>query len=120
MGETEKALELGKQLTKGVFGTNAEGLNALAWEVVDPSAKEKRDPKAIQFAIETAKHADDLAKGKEPGIADTLAKAYFDSGQKAKALETQERAVKLARGTPFENNKEMIDRLEQYRKAVKD
>ena len=120
MGETEKALELGKQLTKGVFGTNAEGLNALAWEVVDPSAKEKRDPKAIQFAVETAERADELAKGKEPGIADTLAKAYFDSGQKAKALEAQERAVKLAKGTPFENNKEMIDRLEQYRKAVKD
>ena len=98
MGETEKALDLGRHLAKTVFGTNAEAYNALAWAVVDPESKVKREPKVIQFALETAEHADELAKSKDPGIADTLAKAYFDSGQKAKALETQERAVKLCQG----------------------
>ena len=120
LGDSEKALDLGKHLIKSVFGSNAQALNALAWEIVDPAAKDKRDPKVIQFAVETAEHADDLAKSKDSGIADTLAKAYFDSGHKAKALETQERAVKLAKGTQFENNKDMKDRLEQYRKAVKE
>jgi hypothetical protein len=119
LGETEKALDLGKHLTKTVFGTNAQAYNALAWEIVDPTAKDKRDPKVIQFAVETAEAADVLVKGKDPAIADTLAKAYFDSGQKAKALETQERAVNLSKGTQFEGNREMTDRLEEYRKAVK-
>ena len=89
-GETDKVLDLGKHLIKTVFGSNAQALNALAWGIVDPAAKDKRDPKVIQFALETAEHADELAKSKDPAIADTLAKAYFDSGKKAKALETQE------------------------------
>jgi hypothetical protein len=52
-------------------------------------------------------------------ILDTLAKAYFDNGQAAKALETQEKAVQLAKGTPLAQDKSMTERLEQYRKAVK-
>lgn len=120
LGEPEKALDLGKHLTKTVFGTNAQACNALAWAIVDPAAKDKRDPKVIQFAVETAERADELDKSKDPAIADTLAKACFDSGQKTKALETQERAVKLAKGTEFENDKEINSRLEGYRKAVKE
>jgi thiol-disulfide isomerase/thioredoxin len=120
LGETEKALELGKHLTHKVFGDHPNYYNNLAWTIVDPTVKEKRAPKVIQFAVETAERGDELAKGKDPALADTLAKAYFDSGQKVKALETQERAVKLAKGTPFENDKEINSRLEEYRKAVKE
>ena len=36
----------------------------------------------------------------------------------AKALETQERAVKLAVGTQFERDPDLKTRLEQYRKAA--
>ena len=119
LGETEKALEFGKHLTEKVFGSNAQAFNALAWSVVDPASKLKPDAKVLQFAVETAERGDELAKSKDPAIADTLAKAYFDSGKKEKALETQERAVNLAKGTPFENDKEMKARLEEYRKAVR-
>jgi thiol-disulfide isomerase/thioredoxin len=119
LGETEKALELGRHLVKDVFGENVNAYNALAWAVVDPAAKIKADPKVIEFALETAKRGDELAKGKNPAIADTLAKAYFDAGQAAKALETQERAVKLAKGTQFERDKSLTERLEQYRSAAK-
>jgi thiol-disulfide isomerase/thioredoxin len=120
LGDTEKALELGKHLTQKVFGDNHDSYNNLAWTIVNPALKEKHTPKVLEFAVETAKRGDELAKGKDPAVADTLAKAYFDSGQKTKALETQERAVKLAKGTQFEHDKEMQSRLEQYRKAVKD
>lgn len=120
LGETDKALELGKHLTQKVFGDQVQAYNNLAWSIVDPDSKLKPDPKLLKFAVETAQRGDELAKGKDPAIADTLAKAYFDSGQKAKALETQERAVNLAKGTQLEHEKSMTERLEQYRKAVKE
>jgi thiol-disulfide isomerase/thioredoxin len=120
LGETEKALELGKQLTEKGFGDNAQAYNALAWAVVDPAVKIKHDPKVLQFALKTAQRGDELAKGKDAAVADTLAKAYFDNGQKTKALETQERAVNLAKGTRVEGDKGMAERLEEYRKAAKE
>jgi thiol-disulfide isomerase/thioredoxin len=119
LGETDKAIEYGKHLTKDVFGSNAQAYNALAWAVVDPDTKLKADPKIQQFAVETAEQADKLADRKDPAIADTLAAAYSRAGNKEKALETQERAVKLAKGTQMEQDKGMKSRLEEYRKAVK-
>ncbi len=78
----------------------------------------KADPAAVKLALKAAQQADALTRGKDPGIADTLAKAYFDSGDPAKALETQERVMKLGKGTPIENDPGVKARLEQYRKAA--
>ncbi|MFO0890456.1 MAG: redoxin family protein [Isosphaeraceae bacterium] len=118
LGAVDKALEYGKHLRKDVFATEEQAFNALAWAVVDPDVKFKPDAKVIQFAVETAEEADQLAKGKDAAIADTLGRAYFVAGKKEKALETQERAVRLAKGTPIENDKGINARLEEYRKAV--
>jgi thiol-disulfide isomerase/thioredoxin len=115
----DKALAYGKHLVEMVLADNAQGLNAVAWTVVDPDSKTKPDAKLVKLALRAAQKADELAKGKDGSIADTLAKAYFDSGDAAKALETQERAVKLAEGTPAARDPGLAQRLEQYRKAVK-
>ena len=101
------------------MGKQAQGLNGLAWAIVDPAAKIKPNAKLLEFAVEAAKKADELAKEKDPAIADTLAKCYFDSGEVTKAVETQERAVKLAKGTPFEQDESLAERLEQYKKACR-
>jgi thiol-disulfide isomerase/thioredoxin len=118
LDEQDKALELAKQLLDGPMGKNPAGLNALAWTIVDPDAKSKPNAKLIQVALEAARKADELAGGKEGAIADTLAKAYFDSGDAAKALETQERAIRLMKegGQPVDPS--MQERLEQYKKAT--
>ena len=63
--------------------------------------------------------ADELAQGKDGAIADTLAKAYFDSGDATKALETQERAVRLMKESGQGEDQGVKDRLEQYKKAAK-
>ncbi len=69
----------------------------------------------MSLALKAAKRADDLSEGKNGAIADTLAKAYYDSGDAKKALEAQERAVKLS----GENaDPDMKDRLETYKKAA--
>jgi thiol-disulfide isomerase/thioredoxin len=124
-GSEDKAVEYGKHLMDKVFKDNVEGLNFIAWTVVDPARKEgpdrkeKPDPKLVKLALAAAQRADELGKGKEGHIADTLARAYFLNGDVAKALELQERAVTQAKGTPFEKDPGLQQRLEEYRKAAK-
>jgi len=117
-GEHEKALALGKSMLEGDDADNSQAYNAVAWAIVDPELKTKPDAKLIAFALESARKADDLEKGKSAPIADTLAKAYFDSGDAAKAVETQKRAIDLAKGTEMEDDASLKERLEQYQKAV--
>jgi thiol-disulfide isomerase/thioredoxin len=118
-GSVDKALAYGKRLVETVLADNAQGLNFVAWTVVDPDAKTKPDAKLLKLALQAAQQADDLVKGRDAGIADTLALAYFDNGNAAKALETQERALKLAEGTPLATDPDLKRRLEQYKKAAR-
>jgi thiol-disulfide isomerase/thioredoxin len=115
--DSEKAQVYGSHLVDSVLKDNAAALNDLAWSIVAPEAP-KAGANARKLALMAAQRADELTGGKDPGIADTLAKAYFDAGSPAKALETQERAMRLAKGTPVENDSGVKARLEQYRKAV--
>jgi len=119
LDEQDKALEYAQKLSKSDLGKSAEGLNELAWTIVDPDAGLKPNAKLVQFAVESARRADEMAASKDAGIADTLAKAYFDSGDTAKAVEVQERAVRLAKGSPYEQQIDQLkERLEKYKKAA--
>jgi tetratricopeptide (TPR) repeat protein len=117
MKDSAKALAYGSRLVEGPLKDNPAALNQLAWIIVAPEAP-KADPAAVKLALKAAQRADELAQGKDPGIADTLAKAHFDAGDPAKALEAQERVMRLGKGTPIENDPGVKARLEQYRKAV--
>jgi thiol-disulfide isomerase/thioredoxin len=120
LDEQARALEYAKKLAKSDLSKDAQSLNGLAWAIIDPDAGIKPGTKLIEFAVETARRADVMAGNKDASIADTLAIAYFDSGDVAKAVETQERAVRLASGS---QNDRFVDdlrgRLEKYKKAVK-
>jgi len=59
-----------------------------------------------------------MAQETDGGIADTLAKAYFDSGNASKAVETQRRAIRLMKAAGQEDEG-VKNRLEQYKKAGK-
>jgi hypothetical protein len=112
-----EALAYADRLVDVVLKDNPVALNQMAWFLVDP-AQPKRDTAFVAVALKAARRADQLVGGKEAAIADTLAKALFDSGDPAKALEAQERAVRLAKGTPLESDKDLTARLEMYRKAA--
>jgi thiol-disulfide isomerase/thioredoxin len=112
-----KALPYGSHLVDGVLKDNPQGLNQIAWLIVAPDAP-KPDAPMVQLAVKAAQRADELTQGKNPGIADTLARAYFAAGSPAKALETQQRAVKLAQGASAEAVQDLKSRLEEYRKAA--
>lgn len=117
--DTDAMVAYGKHLVDGPGKSNPVILNQVAWTFVDPEAKKMPTAEMKKIALDVAKRADDLTKGKDPAIADTLGRAYFVNGDVAKALEAQERAVKYAKGTQFEQDKTITERLEQYRKAAK-
>ncbi|MDX1934671.1 MAG: redoxin family protein [Capsulimonadales bacterium] len=118
-GDAEAADGYLKRLVTVVFKDDPDQLNSIAWGIVDPAARRKPTKNAQAMALTAAKRANELTGGKKPEILDTLAKAYFDNGDRKNALATQEKAVAYAKGTAMEGDAEIAARLEMYRKAVK-
>jgi thiol-disulfide isomerase/thioredoxin len=111
----EEASTYGNGFLTGAGKDDAGALNALAWTIVDPEAKHaQRD---LKLALAAALRANELTEGKDPGILDTVAKVYFDMGDVKKAIEFQQKAVELSKGTPYEQ--ELTRRLEEYKGAAK-
>jgi thiol-disulfide isomerase/thioredoxin len=115
--DADKTMQYGMHLAEGIYNDLPQGLNEIAWTLVE-NPGEKADPKLMKFALGIAVKADKLAQGKDGGIADTLAKAYYETGDVATALSTQERAMKLSKGTPLEADATMKERLELYKKKA--
>jgi thiol-disulfide isomerase/thioredoxin len=67
--------------------------NRLAWRLINDKQIEKPD---LAVAEKIANRANDLAKGKDAGILDTLARVKFMQGKKSEAIAFQEKAVELA------------------------
>jgi thiol-disulfide isomerase/thioredoxin len=112
----DQAFAYAARLVDGVLKDDAQALNAIAWSIVDLEGVEKRD---LPLALRAATRANELTGNKSAEVLDTLAKVQFDSGDPAKAIATQRRAVELAKGTQLEA--ELQKRLEQYEKeAAKD
>jgi len=103
-------------LIDGPLKENAAGLNQVAWSVVDP-AKPKPSPADAQLALKSVLRADKLANSKEPAITDTLAAAYYATGNYAMAVEKQEIVLKLAKGTAMEKDPSLRAHLELYKKG---
>ena len=114
-GKSDEAADYINKLVGGAFKDNMEGLNAIAWPLVDPDAPKKAAPVLVAAAVKAAMRADELAKSKDPAIADTLAAAYFADGKAAKAVQTQERANLLTKGTQFEKDPSFGQHLAKYK-----
>jgi thiol-disulfide isomerase/thioredoxin len=120
LGQQDKALELAQKLEQSPIGQKPEGMSMIARAIVDPAAGTKPGAKLVQLALELAHRADEKSDGKNGQIADTLARTYFVSGDVARAIETQERAVSLSKKgrVPAQQRDEMEERLEEYKKAA--
>jgi len=115
-GGATQALGYGNRLVDKLYADNPQALNQLAWGLVAPGTP-KRDAGVRKLAVRTALKADQLTKGANAAIVDTLARTYFVSGDVAKAIATQERAVKLGKG--MKEGPEMQRSLAAYRKAAR-
>lgn len=117
-GDTVTAQTYGKHLVEDVLKDNPGALNEIAWSIVDPQAKVKPTKDQLALALTAAKHADDLTGNKEPAIEDTLGKAYFDNGDVAAALATQQKAVANAKRTAMAKDPDILSRLALYQASA--
>jgi len=110
----DAAYAYGTKLVDGLFKDDGQQLNAMAWMIVDPDAKhEKRD---LKLALKAALRSNELTKGEDAGVLDTLARVYFLSGDSAKAIEFQTKALELVKDNP-EAAKDFQGRLDEYKKG---
>jgi len=106
------AMAYGKELAEKAFKDNAQGLNGLAWIIVDPANPvEKPD---LELASTAAKRANDLTGAKDFSILDTLARVSFLQGDVAQAITLQQKAIDNA---PDEAKAELKGRLQEYQTA---
>jgi len=82
----------------------------LAWILATSYEADLREPKN---AIKLIKHEIELFKGKDAGLFDTLAAAYASDGQFDKAIQTQEKAIKMMKNG--DGKAEFIKRLKLYK-----
>ncbi|MBC7835372.1 MAG: redoxin family protein [Phycisphaerales bacterium] len=97
------------------FGKDSQALNTISWTILDTPGLEHRDH---DLALELAIKADELTGHKDPMIIDTLARAHFEKGNKAKAIELQEKAVALAADSDEQLQSELKGRLDEYKAAA--
>lgn len=110
MDEYEKAYAMNEELFKQ-YNNDSETLNEIAWSIMDNEDLAKRD---FEMSMKFAVRANDVAKGEDPAILDTLARAHFDTGKLAKAIEFQTKAVEKA-GDDKKLKKELEKTLKKYK-----
>jgi thiol-disulfide isomerase/thioredoxin len=108
-----KLAALGREL--GAIETkNASLLNEVAWTLLTEEGIKKRD---LPLAYKLAKAAFDACDGRQAAIVDTYARALFDTGKVAEAIEYQKKAVALAENDAV--REQLTEALKRYETAAK-
>jgi thiol-disulfide isomerase/thioredoxin len=107
-GDLEGAAALSEKVAEGTKG-NAMMQNQIAWTLL---TSEGIKGAALDAAHRIAVRANDAAGGKDAAILDTLARATFMKGDQTKAVELQEKAVKLTEDATL--RKQLTKTLEAY------
>ena len=81
----------------------AQILNQMAWYTLDDKAVKVRD---VDFALEAAQAAVAASESKDGAILDTLARAYWEKGDRAQAIATQKSAIAAAGDGPMKESLE--------------
>lgn len=111
--KSKKTKKLGKKIYKRAKG-DPPLLNEFAWIILtEPKLEDHRD---LKLARKAARAANKATEGKNPAIMDTYARALFDTGKKAEAIELQEKAVALAKEPRMKAGLEKT--LERYKKEA--
>ncbi len=111
-GDAAQAADLGRQLSKAEI-KNPTLLNQFAWTILTGEQVKKRDP---SLAAQLAKTAYDLSEGKNSSIADTYARALFDTGKVAEAVRLQQKAIDLCEDAG--EKAELESTLKRYQAAL--
>ena len=109
--QPEAGYALGRKVVAALVELkNASGLNQIAWNSLTSPGIKVRD---IPFCLAAAKAASEASKGEDGAILDTLARAYWESGEKLLAISTQQMAIaKTPEGTMLDEMKETLQGYE--------
>lgn len=88
-GRSTEASQYGATLL-ATLANDPMSLNEVAWFIVDDGSVGTRD---LDLAHRLAERGNEVSEGKNPAILDTLARIWWDKGDKAKAVEIQTMAV---------------------------
>lgn len=115
MGDKKAAGAWGRHMLEGSMGRSPGLMNQLAWFICDDKKLNDADRDA-ELALAAAQKANEVTGDKDPAILDTLAHAYFLSGNSGEAVRTQRRAVELA--PDGEMKDDLRKSLEKFEKAA--
>ncbi len=95
------------------FASNSEMTNMVAWSIYEmtESGRLKSDAMVDQALAATEKAVASAPKETKASVMDTLAHLYFLKGNKAKAIEIEEAAIKLATGQDLDFMKQFLNEL---------
>ena len=108
-GDAEQAAELARQL-EALDVRDADLLNEIAWHILTGDGIRQRD---LPLATRLAEKAMELSEYKNANILDTYARALFDKGLVAVAIEYQKKAVAAA-----PDDREIAATLDRYLAAA--
>ncbi len=117
LGQTAKAEEWAVTWVAGPGKDSPQGLNAVAWALVDP-ANPFPDPD-LDLALKAAERATALSKESDGAILDTLARVHFRKGDVTKALELQKLALERLKPDQEQFRAQIQATLEEYEAAAK-
>jgi thiol-disulfide isomerase/thioredoxin len=112
-GDKAKAAELAQQLGDSNF-KEPQSLNEMAWTILTDERIKQRD---LPLACKLAKAAVDASEAKNPAILDTYARALFDSGKVADAIDLQQKAITACEDDGTKGELEAT--LKKYQAATK-
>ena len=113
-GRTDAAAAYITHLVDGIFKNSVSDLIHLAFAEVAPDALQPT-PTILVAVLKAVQRADIITKSQDPTIVDFLAAIYFLNGKAPKAVETQEHALRLTKGTKYEKDPSFAERLAKYR-----
>lgn len=113
--DADGAYRFAKEKTEGVFKDDAMMLNAFAWNLLDSDWVTKHD---YDFTLKVAKRADEVSNHKDAAIIDTLARAYYEKKDYAKAVELEQKALDTASDEQEDMKDEMRAALKKYKQAA--
>jgi len=108
----QEAIAVGKQLL--AMDLSSMEFNQLAWVSATEMPEKSRD---LDFSLAAAQKAVSISKSEDPAILDTLARVYWDRGDKAKAQSTEQQAVDRGVKSNMDADTlgEMKETLEKYK-----
>lgn len=107
LNDSQAASEFGRKALETFAKDQPDTLNAIAWMIVSPEDNLK--DKDLELALAAAVRANLLTENENPAFIDTLARVYFEKGDRAKAIEWQQKAIDMLDGEEREAYQKVLE-----------